>query len=58
MHKIFAAITFAFLTAIACGLAGCAQVADIRKALVANAHPVGVQSADVWTHAADRGGAE
>jgi hypothetical protein len=56
MHKIFAAITFAFLLGVT--IAGCAQVTDIRKALVANSHPVGVQSADVWTHAADRGGAE
>jgi hypothetical protein len=56
MHKIFAAITFAFLLGVTLG--ACSQVTDIRKALVANSHPVGVQSADVWTHAADRGGAE
>jgi hypothetical protein len=56
MPRFIMALAAAFLLGVT--IAGCAQVTDIRKVLVANSHPVGVQSADVWTHAADRGGAE
>jgi hypothetical protein len=58
MPKFVVALAAAFLAGITLGLAGCSQVTDLRKALVENSRPVGVQSADVWTHAADRGGAE
>jgi hypothetical protein len=55
MPKFVVALAAAFLAGITLGLAGCSQVTDLRKALVENSRPVGVQTADVFPNAADLG---
>jgi hypothetical protein len=52
MHKIFAAITFAFLLGVT--IAGCSQVADFRKGLESG-FSVGVTPDKTFPNAADRG---
>ena len=44
------------LLATVVALAGCAQVADLRKALVEDSFTVGTKTADVWKNTADHGG--
>jgi hypothetical protein len=53
MPRFIMALAAAFLLGVT--IAGCSQVTDLRKALVENSRPVGVQTADVFPNAADLG---
>jgi hypothetical protein len=54
MHKLFAAITFAFLLGIT--LAGCAEVSDLRTSLLKQSSDLQSKPSDIWQNTADRGG--
>lgn len=53
MHKLFAAITFAFLLGVT--IAGCSQVSDIRAQLLSATSDLKHKPSDTWVKAADLG---
>ncbi len=54
MHKLFAAITFAFLIGIT--LAGCAEVSNLRNTLIEQTKQLDSKPSDIWRETAERGG--